>query len=246
MADDRRTRPTLRPKGEDPPPMQRPARASRPDPPPTTEPIAVQAKKAPPSGAFDPEQEILKALARLDQQHSGFEEKIKEHVRAVLVQELPQPAPRAAPPSLTPEQKKHWAKPDSSWIGHLPAILMAVAALVTTVAQSCSTSQKQIAEFADKIDKIEKKVDTHVTLHESEKLSSGRDQKQREQTLYHYQLAERSYVGGVLERLSVKVDDESEAPPRAIIDFYPPPLHGSKAPQIQPKATFPAPPKPEP
>lgn len=239
MADDRRTRPTLRPHGEDPPPMQRPP--SRPEPPPL--PIAVQAKNAPPSGEFDPQNEILKALARLDQQHSGFEDKVKATVREILVKEIPR---ASASPSLPPEAKKHWAKPDVSWVAHLPAILMAVAALVASVAQSCSTSQKQIAEFADKIDKIEKKVDTHVTLHESERLTNTREQAQREQALYHYQLAERSYVGGVFEQLSVKVDDPPGTPSRASIDFYPPPLRGSKAPQIQPKATFPAPPPPKP
>lgn len=248
MADDRRTRPTQRPSshGEDPPPMQRPA--SRPEPPPL--PIAVQAKQAPPSGEFDPQLEILKALARLDQQHAKLDDKIKEHVREILIKEGPAapapPSPPRAPMSLPPDAKKHWAKPDSSWFAHLPSTLMAVAALVGVVAQSCSTSQKQVAEFAKKIEAIETKVDTHVTLHESEKLKAARDDKQRDQTLYHYQLSERSYVAGVFERLSVKVDDPPDTPPRSSLEFYPPPLRGSKAPQIQPKATFPAPPPPVP
>lgn len=218
------------PASEDSPPLVR-GRAMPPLP-----SLPKQALAAPKSGEFDPQQEILKALAQMDQNRKAFEDQIREEVRAAVIAEVPRQVTASLPP---PPEKKRWSKPDMSWIGHLPAILMAIGALIGVVAQSCSTSEKKYGAVVERVDKIEKKLDAHVTVSDLDQIA----EKTKEDKIRTYLLKERDWVGGVFEKQGVKVDDPPGSPARAEIEFYPAPQRGSKAPLIQPKATFPSPPE---
>lgn len=238
MSDDRRTRPTVPPlQREDDPPMVRPARREAPKGE-TIAKIALRAPRAPVDPPSEHDQ-VMRALAsvtagleeKLSAQQESFEERLQESLRAVVIEEIP----RHASASLPPSEKKTAA---TSWFAHVPATLMGLAALAGVIAQSC---QKKAEVSADVLAKIEA-VNTALVAHIAVSDKAALEQSKQGALERSYRIDERNWLADVAEKLSVKVDDPPGAPSHQKMEFYPTPLVGSKAPAIQPKATFPYPP----
>lgn len=236
----RHTRATLPPlPREDDPPMIRQRR--REDPPlERGEPIARVALRAP-RVPLEPSEheEVMRALAQLTSEKEAlaeerrrFEERVQEALRQIVIEEIP----RHAPPSLAPRSRSEHAS--SSWFAHIPATLMGLAALVGVVAQSCQKKGELSADTLAKITAVSDRLTAHITVSELETV----DVKADKSKLHSYQLAERCYLSPILQKLSVKVDDPEGAPACPAMEFFARPLVGSKAPMIQPNATFPTPP----
>lgn len=248
MSDDRHTRPTRPPAAppplpqateEDSPPLQRGPVSPRVLP----ETIAKIALRAPLKPALSEREELLRAVAQVSRDQVSREDKLRAELRDLIIEHLPIPAdPKLPSVSVPPEKKKFSIAPksirDMSWMAHVPAILMAIAALVATVAQSCVKKQELSSDALAKIQEIRGVVDAHVQSHDLKDVQAA-EKKQLER---QYLVDQRNWLAPVLEKLSVKVDDPPGAPPRPDMGFYPPPVLSSKAPRIQPHATFPAPP----
>lgn len=240
MPDDRQSRPTLpplSPASEDNPPLAKPRRVSRPEAPP--EPYARVALRAPKVADDSQEEKLLKALAAVDARAQAFEESVRAELHRVVVQAAP-----AAP--LSPSPTKSIAPPraaparDLSWIAQVPAILMAVGALVATMAQSCQKKAEVSADVLAKITQVQNDLTAHVTAHTLDVVN----QHALDQKHYIFDVGARCYLKGVLQKQSTKVDDPEDAPTCPDMEFYPAPASGSLSPAIQPKVTFPIPPVP--
>lgn len=239
---DRPTRPPAARPHEDSPPLQRgplPPRA-------LTETVSQMALRAPPKPEISPHEEVMRALAQVSHDQETFETKIRTEIHDLIVEQRPLP-PDPKLPAEQPaasEKKKFSLAPksirDMSWMAHVPAILMAIAALIATVAQSCVKKQELSSDALAKIQGIQTTLDAHVKAHDLADVKAA----EKKQLEYRYQVEQRNWLAPVLEKLSVKVDDPEGAPARPDMGFYPPPSVGSKAPRIQPHATFPAPPPP--
>lgn len=241
--DDKQTRPTRPPAAshEDPPPLQRGPVPPRVLP----ETIAQMATRAPQKSVLTEHEELLRAVAQISEEQRTREAAFRAEIHDLVVEHHLPPDPKLPTIELPPPEKKRFSLApksirDMSWMSHVPAILMAIAALVTTVTQSCVKKQELSDDALAKIKSINDALDAHVKAHDIADVSAAT----KKQLEYKYGLDQRSWLASVLEKLSVKVDDPPDAPKRETIEFYPSPLVGSKAPRIQPKATFPAPPAP--
>jgi hypothetical protein len=235
---DRQSRPTVPPiPREDGPPLLPATR--RYEQLPLTEPIARIALKAPPPRSPQPSEheEVMRALASLSserealaEERAAFEERMQESLRQIVIEEIPRH--QTIPPHSDKERVS------GSWFAHIPATLMGLAALVGVIAQSCSKKAEVSADVLAKIEAVDSHLAAHIAVSDQNKI----DQKARDAALHVYLVQQHDWIANVLERQSVKVDDPEGAPARAKIDFYAPPARGSKAPLIQPNATFPYPP----
>lgn len=198
--------------------------------------IALRAPKAttPPTE----HEEVMRALAaltteraKLEEQQASFEEHMKEAIRGLVIEEIPRHA--SVPPPHSDKERV-----SGSWFAHIPATLMGLAALVGVIAQSCSKKAEVSADVLAKIDAVSTALVSHVAVSDQRSL----DYKKKEGETYQYLVSQRNWLADVAEKLSVKVDDPPGTPSHQRIEFYAPPLVGSKAPAIQPKATFPYPP----
>lgn len=253
--DDRHSRPTRPPAApaphagpahEDSPPL---VRQRGPVPPrELPETIAKIAARAPQQPALTEHEEMMRALAQVSHDREIMETKLRAELRDLIVERQPLPSPPKLPAvdlAPPPSQAKRFSlvpksMRDMSWMAHMPATLMAIAALITTVAQSCVKKQELSSDALAKIQTIHDELDAHVKAHNLADVATDAKKKAD----YKYQLEQRNWLAPVLEKLSVKVDDPPGAPPRADMGFYPQPSLGSHAPRIQPNATFPAPPAP--
>lgn len=243
---ERQSRTTLPPiPREDDPPMARPAASRRESPPKET--IAKIALRAPPPLPPPSEhEEVMRALAsitaeraklkqqledQLKEQQEAFEATMHQAMRSIVIEEVPHHVAASLPPPAT-------KKLSDSWFAQLPAILMALSALIAQVAQSCQSKAEVSADVLAKITAVDTRLTAHMTVSDLQTA----EHKTEKTELHNYQLAERCYLSPVLQRLSVKVDDPEGAPTCPAMEFYPRPLLGSRAPQIQPKATLPVPP----
>lgn len=239
----RSTRPPPHPASrphEDSPPLQR-----GPVPPrPLTERVSQMALRAPSKPDRSEHEEVMLALAQVSQEQAIFETKIRSELRDLVIEQRPLPPDPKLPAEHQPpsEKKKFSLAPksirDMSWMAHVPAILMAIAALVATVAQSCVKKQELSSDALAKIQAIQTTVDAHVKAHDLADVEANK----KKESGRKYLVDQRNWLAPVLEKLSVKVDDPEGAPARPEMGFYPPPSLNSKAPRIQPHATFPAPP----
>lgn len=233
--DDRQTRGTLPPNGEDNPPLAKPRRVSRPeDPPPET--IARMALKAP-KIPEDSHETLLRAMAASEERAKAFEESVRADLHRVVVQSAL--APPAAPPSKPTLPPKPLSR-DLSWLAQVPAILMALGALIATLAQSCQKKAEVSADVLAKITDVQNQLSAHVTAHTLDVVN----QHALDQKHFSYDISERCYAKGLWQKLSIKVDDPPDAPACPEMKFYAAPARGSGAPQIQPNAILPAPPAP--
>lgn len=239
MSDDRRTRQTSPPlPREDDPPMAPAFR--RHESAPMGETIAKIALRAPKPPPLPTEhEEVMRALAalttdrqKLEEREASFEERMQEAIRGLVIEEIPRHAPASLPP---PAEKKTAA---GSWFAHVPATLMGLAALVGVIAQSCQKKAEVSAEVLAKIEAVNTGLAAHIAVSDQRTL----DYKKREGATYEFLVDERNWLADVSEKLGVKVDDPPGTPSHQKLEFYAPPLVGSKAHPIQPKATFPYPP----
>jgi hypothetical protein len=239
---DRQSRATAPPiPREDDPPM---APAFRRRDAPTGEPIARVALRAPKAAPLPSEhEEVMRALAslgtaraqleeQLQAQQASFEERLQESLRGLVIEEIPRHA--SLPPPARPSERTA----AGSWFAHIPATLMGLAALVGVIAQSCQKKAEVSADVLAKIDGVNTALVSHIAVSDQRSL----DYKKKEGQTYSYLVEQRNWLADVSERLGVKVDDPSGTPSHQKMEFYAPPLVGSKAPPIQPKATFPYPP----
>lgn len=236
-------------RGEDPPPaVYKPS-------PRAGEPIARVALRAPPvsEADTDPEVRLRAALqtseashkAEIEQWKNAFEQQLRDKLKSLVAEEVrsipPPPLPAAAPP---PHSTRFI---DLSWVGNLPAILVALGTLVTVVAQSCAARREVPPEVTRRLDEIS------VAVKASDDKLAALDKlgKEKREEAYAYQLSTRSWIADVLERAaSVKVDDPPGTPARDQLTFYPSPkvdphkITGGGAHLVQPRDPFPAPPLP--
>lgn len=240
MADDKRTRATLPPTpprgsshGEDSPPLER-ARAPRPS-------LSRQALDAPP--ALSDRELLLQAIKQGEEKRSAeldeFEEGIKDQIRALVVKELKTSTP---PPAATPAKAAPPPQEPYAWLKHVPAILMAVSAIIISFTQSCTKKADLNADVAARLTTVEKGLVTHVTSSDKELLAIRDDLDAN----YLAELSKHCFMAAVLDKLDVKVDSPQIPGMKCDpIDFNPPPLKKSgDAHRIQPKATFAWPAKP--
>ena len=235
---DRQSRPTVPPiPREDGPPLLPATR--RYEQLPLTEPIARIALKAPPMRAPQPSEheEVMRALASLsterealEAERAAFQERMQQELRQIVIEEIPRHQ------SIPPHSDKE--RVSGSWFAHIPATLMGLAALIGVIAQSCSKKAEVSADVLAKIEAVDSHLAAHIAVSDQNKI----DQKARDAALHVYLVQQHDWIASVLERQSVKVDDPEGVPARKEITFYPPPVRGSKAPLIQPNATFPYPP----
>lgn len=238
MSDDRTTRPTTPPlPREDDPPMMPAFRRHEAPTGETIAKIALRAKK--PGAAPSEHEEVMRALASigseraaLTEERQAFEARLQDSLRQIVIEEIP----RHAPASLTPTAPVK--KLSESWFAQLPAILMALSALIAQVAQSCQSKAEVSADVLAKITAVNDRLTAHMTVSDLQTAQHQTDKT----ALHNYQLAERCYLSPVLQKLSVKVDDPDGTPVCPAMEFYARPLTGSRAPMIQPKATLPVPP----
>lgn len=239
MSDDRRTRPTTPPlPREDDPPMMPAFRRHEAPTGETIAKIALRARKPP--EAPSEHEEVMRALAsltteraKLEEQQASFEERMQEAIRGLVIEEIPRHAPTSLPPHSSDKERV-----SGSWFAHLPATLMGLAALIGVIAQSCQKKAEVSADVLAKIDAVNTALVAHVAVSDKAAL----EQSKRDALERSYRIDERNWLADVAEKLSVKVDDPPGAPSHQKMEFYPTPLVGSKAPVIQPKATFPYPP----
>lgn len=237
---DRQGRATMPPlPREDDPPMARP-RARLDSLTDKGEPIARVALRAPrvPEESSEHE-EVMRALALLTsekealaEERRSFEERMQESLRQIVIEEIPRHAPTSLPPRSRSEHGS------SSWFAHIPATLMGLAALVGVIAQSCQKKGELSADTLAKITAVNDRLTAHITVSDLETV----EQKTNQAKVRSYELAERCYLSPILQKLSVKVDDPEGALACPQMEFFARPLIGSKAPMIQPNATFPIPP----
>lgn len=225
------------PRGEDDPPMARSHLRRDVPPSETIARIALRAPKAPPTPSEH--EEVMRALAQLTsekeafaEERRGFEERMQEELRRVVIEELP----RHQPATIAPRSRSEHAA--SSWFAHIPATLMGLAALVGVVAQSCKGKSEVSADVLAKITAVSDRLTAHITVTDLQTV----DLKSDKAKLHSYQLEQRCWLSPVLEKLSVKVDSPEGTPSCPTMEFYARPLLGSKAPTIQPHAPFPSPP----
>lgn len=224
---------------EDDPPMARP-RPRHDSLAEKAEPIARVALRAPRvPGQPSQHDEVMRALALLTsekealaEEHRSFEERMQESLRQIVIEEIPRHAPTSVPPRSKSEQAS------SSWFAHIPATLMGLAALVGVIAQSCQKKSEVSADVLAKITAVDTRLTAHLTVSDLETAEIKSDKAK----VHSYELAERCYLSPILQKLSVKVDDPEGAPPCPQMEFFARPLVGSRAPMIQPNATFPTPP----
>lgn len=235
---DRQSRATVPPPipREDDPPL---ARSRHRDERPIAEPIARVALRAPPLLPPPSEhEEVMRALASisrervaLGEEREAFEQRMQESLRQIVIEEIPRHQ-TAAPPHADKERVS------GSWFAHIPATLMGLAALIGVIAQSCQKKAEVSADVLAKIEAVDSHLSAHVAVSDQNKL----DAKSKELLLHSYLIGMHNWQSDVFERLSVKVDDPPGAPSHQKLEFYAVPARGSKAPLIQPNATFPYPP----
>ena len=237
------TRPPPLSRDEDNPPLQKPLRG---------ESIARIALRAPkiPSDEVPPSPESAaflralaategKVLAELSDRREAFEAQMRKELTELVIKTRESSAP-------PPAHRSRWSLPpkDTSWVPHLPATLMALAAIIATIAQSCSHKQELTPELTKRLDDIGRSIDavksTSVTATELQTYKNAQ---------YAFALDQRAWISDVLERAaSVKVDDPPGAPKRDHLQFYPPPMvdphRVTPAPVVQPHAPYPLPPQP--
>lgn len=234
MTDERKT---ARP----PPPLPR-----RDEDRPKTEAIGRIALRAQKVQALSDQEAFLQALkaheaamiSEIAAQRHAFEEKIRTEMRALVEHEI-RSTPSASPPPIPPAKSEMLA-----WFPHLPALVVALGALVTSTTQSCGKKAELSGEAVAKITDVSTELKKHVTASDKAFL----DQRTLNQSNYNAALDLRDYVGGIFEEtLNVKIDDPPGAPRRKEITYYPAPLapRRSRAPLVQPRVTFPVPPDPK-
>jgi hypothetical protein len=204
--------------------------------------IALRAPKPPPLPTEH--EEVMRALAsmsteraslesKLEEQQASFEVRIQEAIRGLVIEEIPRHA--SLPPPSHHASERTAA---GSWFAHIPATLMGLAALVGVIAQSCSKKAEVSADVLAKIEAVDAHLAAHIAVSDQRSL----DYKKKEGETYDFLVEQRNWLADVSEKLGVKVDDPPGTPSHQKLEFYAPPLVGSKAHPIQPKATFPYPP----
>lgn len=213
---------------------------------PPGEPIARVALRAKMPPALPTEhEEVMRALAsmsteraalekQLAEQQASFEDRMQEAIRGLVIEEIPRHTPASLPPP--PHHSDRTAA--GSWFAHIPATLMGLAALVGVIAQSCSKKAEVSADVLAKIEATNASLAAHIAVSDQRSL----DYKKKEGETYTFLVEERNWLADVSEKLGVKIDDPPGTPSHQKLEFYPPPLVGSKGHAIQPKATFPYPP----
>lgn len=202
--------------------------------------IALRAPKPPPLPTEH--EEVMRALAsmsteraalekQLEEQQASFEERMQEAIRGLVIEEIPRHA--SVPPPHSDKERV-----SGSWFAHIPATLMGLAALVGVIAQSCSKKAEVSADVLAKIEATNASLAAHIAVSDQRSL----DYKKKEGETSVFLVEERNWLADVSEKLGVKVDDPPGTPSHQKLEFYPPPLVGSKGHAIQPKATFPYPP----
>ncbi len=221
---------------EDSSPMQPPAVPRRHELP------ALQALRAPQIPEVSDREALLQVIAssesriqsalyeQLTAERTEFEAQLRRDLPALIRKETPSTPPHKA------------SKTDAtSWVAHLPATLMGLAALVGVIAQSCAQSAKVSEEVLKKIDTMNLALTQHVSVSDTRAL----DEKDYRAKMYNYQIAERRFVSEIFQQsFRVKIDDPPDAPPRRPLEFYASPHLQSTAPRVQPRETFPLPPAP--
>lgn len=237
MTDERKT---LRP-----PPIPRRDAPERPKP----EPIARVALRAPQKSALSDQEALLQALQaheatlqrEFSAQRAAFEDKIRQEMRAIVTREAEAAPSPSVPPPASARRQISLLPPkgtELAWFPHLPALVVALGALVTSITQSCGKKAELSTEAVSKITAVDERLTKHIT-----------SQRSLNQANYNAALELRDYVSGIFEEtLNVKIDDPLGAPRRRELTYYPSPLSSNRpplAPLVQPHAPFPVPPNPE-
>lgn len=195
--------------------------------------VALRAPKPPPLPSEH--EEVMRALASLSserealaEERAAFQERMQRELRQIVIEEIPRHQ------TIRPDKERV----SGSWFAHIPATLMGLAALVGVIAQSCSKKAEVSADVLAKIDAQNTALVRHIAVSDQNKL----DNKQKDLLLHGYLVGMHNWQADVFEHLGVKVDDPPGAPSHNRLEFYAVPARGSKAPPIQPNATFPYPP----